>query len=188
MSNLSLWRVEDLPPLLPGEDLSFGSGLFVDLVPQSCWFKNPRSCVKHSDWQRIRKMVIERANHQCETCKAVRDASIKRWLEVHERYEYDEESEVQTLRRLVCLCSHCHLATHYGMAQILGFGDESLKHFCKVTGMNETQARQHIAKAFKVWRERSEITWKLDISMFTKAGIPIIKGAQNKIMINNDQQ
>jgi hypothetical protein len=30
----------DLPGLLPGEDRQFGRGLFVDLVPESCWFTN----------------------------------------------------------------------------------------------------------------------------------------------------
>jgi Domain of unknown function (DUF5710) len=33
-----------LPDLLPGEDREFGSGLFVDLIPSSCWFTNVRSC------------------------------------------------------------------------------------------------------------------------------------------------
>jgi hypothetical protein len=33
------------PILLPGEDRSFGTNLFVDLVPSSCWFTNARSCV-----------------------------------------------------------------------------------------------------------------------------------------------
>jgi hypothetical protein len=34
-----------LPDVLGGEDRSFGGGLFVDLIPDSCWFTNVRSCV-----------------------------------------------------------------------------------------------------------------------------------------------
>jgi len=45
--------------LLPGEDRSFGSGLFVDLVPSSCWFTNVRSCVDRRDWERLRRMGHE---------------------------------------------------------------------------------------------------------------------------------
>lgn len=41
MKDLARWAaLPDIPDLLPGEDRSFGSGLFVDLVPSSCWFTN----------------------------------------------------------------------------------------------------------------------------------------------------
>ena len=49
MTALERWQaVPDVPDLLPGEDRSFGSGLFVDLVPGSCWFTNVRSCVSRA--------------------------------------------------------------------------------------------------------------------------------------------
>jgi len=51
----------ELPPLLPGEDRTFGSGLFVDLIPKSCWFTNVRSCVDTRHWDRLRRMVYDRA-------------------------------------------------------------------------------------------------------------------------------
>jgi hypothetical protein len=53
----ALARWAALPPLpdpLPGEDRTFGSGLFVDLVPSTCWFTNVRTCVVPRDWQRLR--------------------------------------------------------------------------------------------------------------------------------------
>jgi Domain of unknown function (DUF5710) len=43
MEQLQRWRA--CPDVLPGEDRQFGAGLFVDLVPSSCWFTNARSCV-----------------------------------------------------------------------------------------------------------------------------------------------
>ena len=46
IGGLRRWEaLPDVPTPLPGEDRSFGSGLFVDLVPSSCWFTNVRSCV-----------------------------------------------------------------------------------------------------------------------------------------------
>jgi hypothetical protein len=61
------------PPreLLPGEDRSFGSGLFVDLVPSSCWFTNVRSCVDRRDWERLRRMVTTRADQLGRVSKLV---------------------------------------------------------------------------------------------------------------------
>jgi hypothetical protein len=51
MPQLERWAaLPDIPATLPGEDRTFGGGLFVDLVPASCWFTNVRSCVDQRDW------------------------------------------------------------------------------------------------------------------------------------------
>jgi len=40
-TGLDRWTaLPDVPQVLPGEDRTFGSGLFIDLVPRSCWFTN----------------------------------------------------------------------------------------------------------------------------------------------------
>lgn len=40
-ASLQRWTARaEVPELLPGEDRTFGAGLFVDLVPRSCWFTN----------------------------------------------------------------------------------------------------------------------------------------------------
>ena len=51
---------------------TFGSGLFVDLVPSSCWFSNVRSCVDQRDWERLRRMITNRADQRCEVCQRVK--------------------------------------------------------------------------------------------------------------------
>ena len=39
-----------------GEDRNFGGNeLFIDLIPQSCWFKNARSNIDRSNWDYVRK-------------------------------------------------------------------------------------------------------------------------------------
>ena len=46
ITGLAPWLAKPpVPQLLPGEDRTLGTGLFVDLVPQTCWFTNVRSCV-----------------------------------------------------------------------------------------------------------------------------------------------
>jgi hypothetical protein len=73
---LARWAAKPpIPDLLPGEDRSLGSGLFVDLVPSSCWFTNVRSCVVPADWERLRRMILDRAGHRCEVCKAAPNPS-----------------------------------------------------------------------------------------------------------------
>ncbi|WIM93135.1 DUF5710 domain-containing protein [Actinoplanes oblitus] len=171
---LARWAAK--PPvseLLPHEDRGLGSGLFVDLVPSSCWFTNVRSCVAPADWERLRRMIVTRAGGRCEVCHAGPDPSAKVWLEAHERWTFDAASRVQRLGRLICLCTPCHTVTHFGLAGLRGRDREAFSHLVAVTGMTEAQAREHVEDAFRQWRERSRITWSLDLSMLTDAGITL---------------
>ncbi|MEV7779375.1 DUF5710 domain-containing protein [Kitasatospora sp. NPDC088351] len=174
VATLERWAAgEDIPELLPGEDRSLGSGLFIDLVPSSCWFTNVRSCIVQKDWDRLRRMIYSRAQDRCEACGAGQDREAKRWLEAHERWTYDNARRVQTLKRLICLCTDCHTVTHFGFAQVRGLAPQARAHLIKVTGMTPGQADQHIAKAFEAWKTRSRITWTLDLSILTDAGITL---------------
>ncbi len=84
---LATWAVRPpIPEILPGEDRSFGEGLFIDPVPASCWFTNARTCISRLDWERVRRMVTDRAEDRCEACAAVPDRRGGQWLEVHERW------------------------------------------------------------------------------------------------------
>lgn len=175
MPGLDRWQpLPDLPDLLPGEDRSFGgSGLFVDLVPRSCWFTQARSCVSRRDWERLRRMVTNRAGHCCEVCHRGEDRGSRRWLEVHERWAFDDERRVQTLRRLICLCTDCHTTTHYGLAGLNDKGEQAFQHLCAITGMSEDEAMRHVITATGLYRERSDFQWELNLSVLTDAGITV---------------
>lgn len=171
---LQRWAARpDVPDLLPGEDRTFGAGLFVDLVPSSCWFTNVRTCVSRQDWQRLRRMILRRAGHACEACGAREDRAARRWLEAHERWFYDERAGVQILRRLICLCSRCHLVTHFGYASVTGRSEEAFTHLRVVTGMTLAEAFDHVRAAEELWVERSQRVWELDLSMLTDAGVTL---------------
>ncbi|WP_235483569.1 DUF5710 domain-containing protein [Streptomyces roseoverticillatus] len=174
MTGLARWTAApDVPDLLPGEDRTLGSGLFVDLVPSSCWFTNVRSCVAPQDWERLRRMITRRAGMRCEACGASEDRQAGRWLEAHERWVYDAPRRVQALKRLICLCTDCHTVTHFGYAQVRGLAAQAFAHLVMVTGMGPGQARQHIDEAFALWQHRSAVTWSLDLSILTGAGITV---------------
>lgn len=160
-----------IPDVLPGEDRTFGAGLFVDMVPSSCWFTNVRSCVTQQDWERLRRMITRRAGQQCEACGAGEDRTTKQWLEAHERWAYDEGTGVQTLRRLICLCSDCHLSTHLGFANVTGRADQALAHLRAVTGMTDAEVSRHVQAAGDLWTTRSRRVWTLDLTMLTDADV-----------------
>lgn len=174
MAGLTRWAATpDIPETLPGEDRSLGHGLFVDLVPDTCWFTNVRFCVEPKDWERLRRMVTRRAGMQCEICGFPEDKQTQRWLEVHERWQYDWPTKVQRLGRLICICTPCHRVTHFGLAQIKGNEEEALQHLTAVNGMTRPQARRHIAAAFDEWKIRSHGIWTLDLSILTNIGVEV---------------
>lgn len=173
---LQRWTaLPELPDLLPGEDRTYKPGLFVDLIPTTTWFTNVRSCVAPRDWERIRRMVTRRTGRTCEACGAGEDRAAGRWLEAHERWAYDATRSVQTLRRLVCLCTDCHRSTHYGLAEVQGNAEQAFLHLMAVTGLEVPQAKSHISRAIDLWRVRSLRTWTLDLHILTRQEITIIQ-------------
>ncbi len=93
--------------IFTNEDRSFGQGLFVDLILQSCWMSNVRSSITDSDWQRVRKVVVSRAGNRSDVCGTPPNNPVKLFMEVHERWDYFEQGgqHIQKLKRLICLCS-----------------------------------------------------------------------------------
>lgn len=164
-----------VPDLLPGEDRTFGDGLFVDMVPRSCWFTNVRSCVTQQDWERLRRMITRRAAQKCEACGAGEDRAANQQLEAHERWAYDDRTGVQALRRLICLCSACHLSTHLGYANVTGRADQALAHLRAVTGMTDAEVSRHVDAAGELWTNRSARVWTLDLTMLTDAGVTLTR-------------
>jgi len=116
-------------------------------------------------------MVFGRAGECCEACHAARDPDRKVWMEAHERWAYDDAQQMQTLRRLICLCTSCHRATHFGLAQVRGQDDEALAHLMQVNRWTQRQAQSHVDDALALWRRRSAIDWRLDFTVLTGAGI-----------------
>ncbi|MBV8347029.1 MAG: hypothetical protein JOZ49_05680 [Mycolicibacterium sp.] len=170
----------DVPAVLPGEDRAFGAGLFVDLVPNSCWFTNVRSCVEQVDWARLRNMVCDRTEYRCELCGFRHTRGKKPQPEAHERWEY-LPNYVQRLRRLICVCQPCHEMTHFGLTMTRftrgqlseSYVNRLLAHFQAVTGLSDADGEAHIDAAFQLWESRNQYDWTLDLSMLTDAGIAV---------------
>lgn len=174
LQRLARWAAKPaLPEVLPGEDRTFGSGLFLDLVPRSCWFTNVRYCVATTEWDRVRRMVYGRAGNRGEACGAAPDKARALYLEAHERWSFDAATLTQKLVRLIALCSACHETTHFGLAQLKGHAQRAFDHLLSVTGMGEHEADQHVMDAVSTWQRRSAQDWTLDLSILTGAGIEL---------------
>lgn len=164
----------------PKEDRTFlNNRLFVDLVPSSCWFTNVRKCTDTEQWDSLRDLVYERAGNRCECC-AREPGTCKSWrregeplrLEAHERWGYDQEQGIQTLKRLMAMCDECHAVTHFGhTVSHYPLRKEATNHLMQMSGWSEQQVSAHIKGAFARCAERSLQSWQLDLSMITTAGV-----------------
>ena len=177
---LEKWKINTEPVILLGEDRSYGGNkLFIDLIPITCWFTNVRSCVHPRDWDRLRKYVYERVNYICECCNIDTQKS-NCIIEAHERWDYNEATQIQKLVRIVALCHECHQSTHMGLAGIKGKGAEAMAHIKNVRGFTEEEYKTHICEATEIWKKRNMIHWDLDLSLITTNNITLSNAIPNK--------
>lgn len=139
--------------------------LFVDLVPSSAWFSNLRSELLPSEWNAVRKSTYEASNHLCSACGG-RGSSHP--VECHERWAYDEKTQMQTLLRLCSLCPACHEASHMGFANVRGRGQEARQHLSMVNKWTQRETEAHVDTAFDTFVRRSAMKWTLDARVLLK--------------------
>ena len=79
--------------------------LTIELVPKTSWYSNVRSNVSKNEWDIIRKKSYEHAGHVCEICGDIgTNQGVKHNVECHEIWDYNDETNEQTLGGLISLC------------------------------------------------------------------------------------
>lgn len=147
-----------------------------ELVPKTAWYSNVRSNVTRSEWDIIRYQVYANAGNVCEICggKGKRHA-----VECHEVWEYDDDTNIQKLVRMIALCPACHSVKHLGRARAVGIYAEALAQLRKVNDMTIGEAKAYAKTIFEQWEERSKHKWKLDIKNLNQYTNHIKKTGKN---------
>lgn len=144
--------------------------LSIQLVPQTCFYKNVRQILTPEQWKYICRMVYSKYWYQCSICSGVGD---QHPVEGHEIWEYDDVNNIQILKDIVALCPMCHLTVHFGYSQLQNKDDLTLQHFMKINSISKKKALQYIKNCFKIWKQRSTKKWTLDLSYLKKYGLEI---------------
>ncbi len=134
--------------------------LTVELVPETCSLRSLRAELLPEEWDRLERLVLQRARNCCETCGHHDD---DRRLECEELWSYDDDRHVQRLERVMALCPACREVRHIDLAARMGTADRAARHLAKVNGWDESAAEQHIALAYQQWEERSCHVWSPDV-------------------------
>lgn len=142
--------------------------LTIELVPGTSWFKNARSILTKTEWDRVRKRAYQKAGHHCEVCN---DQGPKWPVECHEIWTFRDSDSVQKLDGLQALCPNCHMVKHYGFAQMRGLEQVAFEHLCKVNDWSKYTATQYVRESFILWKKRSAKSWVVDVSHLSEYGI-----------------
>lgn len=140
--------------------------LTIELVPNTSWGNNIRALMTKRQWNALRGMICDRAWGTCVIC-----GNSEQSLECHEVWSYNEKTQIQKLTGLLALCPNCHMVKHFGLARVQGKQDEASKHLRKVNGLNKQQAEDYVKEAFRIWRDRNQYYWTLDLSYLKRYGI-----------------
>lgn len=131
-----------------------------ELVPDGCWYINLRSVLSKSQWEYIKKLVKQDCNGKCSIC-----GKPTRYIDAHEKWEYDEKSKTQKLVGIIGVCKDCHSVIHIGRTQLLGNERKAEEHFMKVNDCSFADYRAELGKANERHKRLNEVSeWALDVS------------------------
>ena len=138
--------------------------LIIELIPRTSFYNNVRSEVDKNVWDKIRKKCYVLAEHKCEICgNTGKNQGFKHNVECHEKWDYNIKTKQQTLCGFIALCPLCHKTKHYGLAQLNGETDIVHKQLKKVNLMDDNDIKVFVEKHIKLWNQRNNIDWNIDI-------------------------
>jgi 5-methylcytosine-specific restriction endonuclease McrA len=152
------------------------SRLSVELVPRTAWWKNVRSNVSKSDWEKAKRYARAKTpGGCCFICGGSGYEQGKNYpSEAHEIWAYDDDRQIQTLVDIVPLCPKCHQCKHLGRTRAvsnLHQWTKVIEHFKSVNDWDDDRVERYIQIVFQIHEMRSEMKWKLDISFLQTLGI-----------------
>ena len=167
----SLTRWERLPEVLPGEDRSFGSGLFIDMIPSTSWFRNVRAALFTDD----RRGCAHGLRPGRSPVRSVRLAAAQSIGEV------PGGARTIRLRRrdpgpgttAADLPVHVvPLLTHFGLPRSRPKLGRAKAWLETVQNIYMWHSDAHIREAFAAWEARNQIAWTLDLTVITTRESP----------------
>lgn len=141
----------------------------IELVPSNIWESSVHKLMSREVWDSIRNDFIKENGRKCQVYGETSGT-----MNLHEIWNYDDKKHVQKLEGFILLCRMCHHVKHIGLAGILANQgkldyDKVIEHFCKVNDCTKKEFEKHKAKAFEIWRERSEYEWNQDFGKYKES-------------------
>ena len=166
------------------KDLSPLRELRVELIPKTCWGSNVRSVATKVEWNTLRDVVFERAEHVCQICG---DDGNEKSLHCHEVWEYEDASKVQKLKSLMPVCPACHEVIHFGRTIVKRNDERAVNHLRLVNQWSDDEIEKHIKDVSSQCMERSDHEWFLDLTHLSEYGI-VYESHERIKPLGNDEE
>ena len=143
--------------------------LKIELIPKTSHSINARTILTKKEWDKIRFITYENANHKCEICKQTGlDQGYKHKVECHEIWKFNKRKKTQKLVGLIALCPLCHGVKHIGRSMKIGKEKETVKQLRIINKWTKKKAIEYINESFEKCGELSRYKWKIDLSILKK--------------------
>jgi hypothetical protein len=145
-------RLSDLDAAVPK--------LTVELVPKTCWWSNLHTLADKATGIAFGGLSGARRITAARSAKAsafaIRSSATKCGSTMS-RLAHRSFADDRALSRLP-------RGRAYGLCGKRGRNKSARDHLAKVNGWTNDQVLAHVAEAFAIWRRRSKVSWKLDLS------------------------
>lgn len=160
-----LWTQAELDAPIPGEDREFGGNVLTyepigPNVPQLEDFLPKTVTVD------IKRFIARRAGFSCEAC-SIGGGFVRSF----DRWEYDRRSGIRTLKRLMCLCKQCHIASIRKLTRPITLLDPRDVQMRRSHGWTHEQLQDYFSERLVAFDEILPIPWRSDISILTRIAL-----------------
>jgi hypothetical protein len=155
-----LWTQEELDTPIPAEDRAFG-GPYLAYEPDGPNTPPIHDLMTDCMYVDIRRFAVRRAGMKCEVCGR------SDFLRLLDRWEYQFETKVRKLRRLMCLCKQCHISSLRNLDRPLSPIDQRDTRMRQRCGMTEAEFRDNFEAKKVLFETISQIEWKSDLSILS---------------------
>ncbi|MGL4948708.1 MAG: hypothetical protein ACRC42_05030 [Mycoplasma sp.] len=143
--------------------------IFLNLIPSNLWYLNLRKMLSDEQWKIVSAKTRESQNWICYSCKiSLNELRNKRWFHCHEVWDFNDELNEVELKCLLCLCSKCHSATHFGFSTIQNKHNDAFARICRVNGWDSETTNAYIEGNFEIWSRRSNKQWTFNLESIQK--------------------
>lgn len=155
------------------EDYEYGGdGIYVDLIPSTCWGVNVVTKISTADMRAMSKIVFDRVGNKCECCTKHTNRP-----QLHERWRYTRSYNVnvQQLVRLMCVCKPCMdltYLTNYKYGIECTSNDNIYQSIATINKLAIRDVRTMIRLAHETYEYRNNYDWTLNLNILTSFVIP----------------
>lgn len=172
-----LWTEDELHTPIVGEDRNLGGNLLgyephgpdlpllFDLLVPSVFFD-------------LKRFVVRRAGFKCEVCGRTN------FHRPFDRWVYDKRRKIRTLRRLMCLCKQCHIASLRKFDRPLHPLDPRDYQMRTFRGITHEQLEIYAAEQKKLHESLEKIKWKSDLSILTQRAYVGLPEPDDRLILN----